>query len=93
MRKTAYNSFQFAPGDPGNITQVAELLRYVQDLEQRLAAALNALAAMKLERQYAPPDKPRDGALYLADGVEWDPGSGRGVYCYDEVNNAYNQLG
>jgi len=93
MRKTAYNSFQFAPGNPGNIQTMPDILRYVQDLESRLQAALTALSQMKLERLHAPPDRPRDGQLFLADGVDWDPGTGRGVYVYDEDVAAYNQLG
>lgn len=93
MRKTSYNSFQFAPGDPGNITTQADLIRYVQDLEQRLTLAMTALAQMKMERMYAPPDRPRDGMLVLADGVDWNPGAGRGAYVYDEDAATYNQLG
>lgn len=83
MRTTAYNSFNFAPGDPGNITQVAELLRYVQDMEQRLAAALSALASGKMEVLHAPPDKPREVTLLIADGTDWNPGSGYGIYAYN----------
>lgn len=28
------------------------------------------------------PKKPRDGVLAMADGVNWDPGSGAGFYGY-----------
>lgn len=28
------------------------------------------------------PDKPRDGLIAKADGTNWNPGSGEGVYCY-----------
>lgn len=83
MRETSYNSFQFAPGDPGNITQVADLLRYVQDMEQRLASALSALASGKTEVLYAPPDKPRAVTTVIADGVSWNPGGGYGIYAYN----------
>lgn len=31
----------------------------------------------------APPDRPIEGMLRYADGVNWDPGSGKGVYVYD----------
>ncbi len=33
---------------------------------------------------YAAPSKPRDGQLVRADGTEWDPGSARGIYIFDE---------
>jgi hypothetical protein len=32
------------------------------------------------------PTKPRDGQVVRADGVHWDPGSGRGLYIYDEAS-------
>jgi hypothetical protein len=91
MRKTSYNSFQFAEGDPGNISAPADLLRYVRDFEHRAALAFNALAAMKLEPQYTAPDRPRDGMLYRA-RAPWNPGSGDGVYYYDDVSG-YKFLG
>ena len=28
------------------------------------------------------PDKPRTGQAYYADGSDWDPGSGEGLYIY-----------
>jgi len=28
------------------------------------------------------PDKPRAGQLYYADGANWNPGSGEGLYIY-----------
>lgn len=32
------------------------------------------------------PAKPRDGQLVRADGVLWNPGSGRGLYIYDQAS-------
>lgn len=93
MRKTSFNSFEFAPGDPGGIKSQEDTIRYIRDLEVRLQTALTALAQMKLERMYAPPPKPRDGMLVLADGVQFDPGSGRGLYVFDEQFGTYVQLG
>jgi len=29
------------------------------------------------------PDKPRQGQMYYADGANWDPGSGEGIYFYN----------
>lgn len=37
----------------------------------------------QLEVRHVPPDKPRDGMLVFADGTDWNPGAGRGVYVYD----------
>lgn len=35
-----------------------------------------------LEPQHTAPDKPRDGMIVLADGADWNPGSGAGYYGY-----------
>ena len=35
-----------------------------------------------LEYRTAVPPKPRDGMLALADGTNWNPGSGKGMYVY-----------
>lgn len=37
------------------------------------------------------PEKIADGMIVLADGANWDPGLGQGVYCY--YNGAWNKLG
>ena len=29
------------------------------------------------------PERPKEGMLRYADGTNWDPGSGKGVYVYD----------
>jgi len=35
-----------------------------------------------LDILYAAPPKPAEGMVVMADGVTWNPGAGRGVYCY-----------
>ncbi len=37
------------------------------------------------------PDKPREGNIVGADGTNWNPGSGKGVYCY--YSGAWHFLG
>jgi hypothetical protein len=39
------------------------------------------------------PGRPQDGAIYLADGTNWNPGSGKGAYRYDASAATYNFLG
>jgi len=38
------------------------------------------------------PDKPHGGMMVIADGVDWNPGNGRGVYWYDEDVSAWQYL-
>lgn len=53
-----------------------------------IARELNKIAAIvnaptKLETLHATPDKPRDGDFVKADGTDWNPGVGSGLYYYD----------
>lgn len=41
----------------------------------------------------AEPARPQDGAIYLAEGTEWNPGSGRGAYRYESSSATYVLLG
>jgi hypothetical protein len=59
----------------------AELPRFVQEESQRLARALtDPLDFLLLRELHAAPTKPRNGMVVLADGSDWDPGSGAGFY-------------
>lgn len=50
---------------------------------QRLAEVLNGgLPRLILPPQHAAPDKPREGMLVNADGTDWNPGGGAGLYVY-----------
>lgn len=44
-----------------------------------------------LKTLYAAPAKPRDGMTVMADGTDWNPGSGAGVYTY--YGSAWHKLG
>lgn len=41
--------------------------------------------ALELRTRHAAPEKPRAGMLVYADGTDWDPGSGEGLYVYTEA--------
>lgn len=68
---------------PPQATTVQELVRY---LETELRAVYQALAetdAVDLRVTNREPERPRDGMIVYADGTNWDPGNGRGIYIYD----------
>lgn len=46
----------------------------------RLWGSMQALAAGHLTITHVEPPKPRPGDIRYADGTDWDPGSGEGVY-------------
>lgn len=54
----------------------------MQELQRISDAGVSAVDLMKLSVQHRAPKKYGDGTLVLADGTDWNPGSGGGVYCY-----------
>jgi len=92
MRDPNLGTVQFSVGNPGEIRTLEELTRYVRDLESRAAAAITLLAAGHLDVINAAPTKPRQGDIRYADGTNWNPGSGEGIYFYNSAG-IWKQLG
>jgi hypothetical protein len=65
------------PSDP------RQLPRYLEQEFQKIALAVKQLAAGHLDVTYVAPAKPRQGDVRYADGTEWNPGAGEGIYRYD----------
>ena len=80
MRNASTNAISYQPGDPP--ADPAQLQRYLREEQLKWKAALDALADGFAPVVYAPPARPRDGMYRNADGIEWDPGSGAGLYRY-----------
>jgi hypothetical protein len=60
-----------------------ELPRFIIDELQKLKAGLDILSAGHLDKAHAEPPRPRDGDIRYADGTDWNPGSGAGIYYYN----------
>lgn len=73
------------PSDP------KELPAYIERNNRAIEMAINLLAAGHLDETHVAPVKPRNGDIRLADGTNWNPGSGQGVYAY--YNSTWNKLG
>ena len=65
------------PNDPAALSQWA-MNEFVQ-----LARLLNGGARILIvQPSYAEPSRPREGMVVNADGTEWNPGGGAGLYQY-----------
>lgn len=76
---------RFSPESPPLNTD-PELGQYLARLEQRLDEALSTI--FDLEQAANAPNKLNDGMVRYADGVNWDPGFGEGLYLY--ANDQWN---
>ena len=67
------------------------LSEYLQRELRRIAITLDGVEEILLKDLNVEPDKPRDGQVILADGTNFNPGSGRGFY--GRSNGAWVFLG
>lgn len=58
---------------------------------ERVERAISLHDLLTLEEQFVEPERPRTGMTALADGTQWNPGSGQGVYSY--YAGAWHKLG
>ena len=69
---------------PANVViddDIRELVRWIKDELDRISGAISSL-----EHQYptlnAPPERYTVGFIAYADGTNWNPGAGEGLYVY-----------
>jgi hypothetical protein len=80
MRTPNLGSVAYTPDDPP--ADPAQLQRFLRDELRKISAAIQLLALGHIDKTHVAPAKPRDGYIRLADGTNWNPGSGQGVYVY-----------
>lgn len=80
MRTPNLGSVFYLPEDPP--ADPTQLQRYLRAEGAKISATFAALAAGHLDVEYKAPAKPRDVDLRVADGVQWNPGGGKGLYAY-----------
>lgn len=77
-------SFDFEIGNPPALRREPEdafkVLEYVRRELEKLQETVTALKFHQLEPLHAEPERYRDGMVVYADGTDWDPGSGEGIY-------------
>jgi hypothetical protein len=81
MRTPNLGTVAFNPADPP--ADPRELQVYLRQLNVLLGSCIGALAAGHLDQVHVEPSKPRDGDLRYADGTDWEPGSGKGLYMHN----------
>lgn len=75
---------------PSKIPQEYDITWLVGELE-RISQALEESDGIRFVELNVEPKRPRDGLTVLADGTNWNPGSGQGVYTY--YAGAWHKLG
>lgn len=70
-----------------------DVLTWAEEQFVQLQSVLEVIAAGNCDALNVAPAKPRTGMLRYADGTNWNPGSGKGYYGYDESTAAWRFLG
>ena len=65
---------------------------YVVTELKRLGNTILNQSHLRVERIHAEPERPRGGDIVYADGTDWNPGSGEGIYFFDETTQAWVKL-
>lgn len=81
MQPVNSSSVFYAPQQAPN--DASQLSGYLMRELASIQTAIGLLAAGHLDKSYAAPTKPRDGDIRYADGTNWNPGSGQGVYYFN----------
>ena len=85
------DSAVYQPDPIGPDASLPELISFVQRENARIAAALVAKLDKGVEFLSVQPAKRFEGLTVGADGTNWNPGGGKGVYTY--YSGAWNKLG
>lgn len=89
MRAVTRNSVFYVPEPTPADAQ--ELPAYIARELEKIRIAIDMLALGHLDKTHVAPAKPREGDIRLADGTDWNPGSGAGFYGY--YGGAWAKLG
>ena len=82
----------YRPGRvPDNPSELSAFLR--RELESIRKAANSNEPCFFMQTLHASPERTVAGMVVCADGTDWDPGSGAGVYRRDEANANWVFLG
>ena len=68
---------------PGRFTLLESAVNWIWEQLKTLESANNsARDFIQLKTLHSAPARLKEGLIVLADGMDWDPGTGAGVYVY-----------
>ena len=71
-----------------------EVVPWAQNLARVLQTLNNAeVVTIALEGLHVEPENLRDGMIARADGTDWDPGAGIGIYWYNASTSTWTKMG
>ena len=62
---------------------VDEIPQYLTDELRKVSEVVDNISDGHIDKTHVEPPRPRDGDIRYADGTDWNPGQGEGLYYYD----------
>jgi len=75
------NSISYSPAQVPDDNN--ELRRFLGSELNKIQMAISALSLGHIDKTHVAPAKPREGDIRFADGTNWNPSGGKGIYYYD----------
>jgi len=85
------NPERYRPDPVSDVASLAEVIAYLRTEHERIALSLDAKVPRRIQFLTAPPNKLFEGLTVGANGTNWNPGAGKGVYTY--YSGVWNKLG
>lgn len=84
QRDRSYKHIEQAPTLVGE--EARSVATWIQRVLEVIILRINSPSEIRLEARHAEPDRPRHGMIVYADGTNWNPGSGEGIYYYKSTD-------
>lgn len=81
----------YVSNDVKNPDDPKDVIEWVRNELKRIEETFNLQSFVQLVELHVEPVRPRAGMVVFADGTDWNPGSGTGIYAYH--SSAWNKLG
>lgn len=73
---------EFTPDPISGVESIQDLISYIDRQNRLLQQALALAQDRQMEELHVAPERPREFMVVAADGLDWNPGKGRGIYVY-----------
>lgn len=73
---------KYTPDPITGVKSVEELMNFVVQEYQKISDFLEGVLTKEIPELSKEPLKPRERMIVAADGIQWNPGSGKGIYTY-----------
>lgn len=80
----------YRPASPPAALTSESIMDYLQKELEAISSNAAETEVIELRPVHVVPKKPREGMIVFADGTNWNPGAGKGVYTY--LSGAWSKL-